>query len=456
MFPEPQREVGVHRAMRSTAIVIALVGCSPPPATAPVARPQVAAAAAPELLPTPAYLTSGRIVATDSGAIIIDADSGTLVKTDRDGAPLARLAIGRDAGMLAHDPSRSIVYVADRAGDRVLVVGVAELRVVRIWKTPAEPFGIALSPDRATVLVTTVADRTLVAYDATAGIEKWRARLSAEPRAIAVSPDGTRALITLNAGSLDEVALEGAHPVTPIVLDLACDECATGPAFARGSSVVFLDQHRAIASFQRAVPEALELIHSTVYGGGTLPPVTQHLSFLSFTPTRGQTVAQIVANQPRSILWDRGRDTLHVAGLASDTMLRLAGLTRGSTDEVDEAAAAFALRVGERCGPDGLAQAPDGSMLVWCSFSRRVLRVPAKQDSLHESSMLVASALSTEQHAGYVLFHGVNPRINRDGALACSTCHTDGRADGLSWKIQAQTRQTPSLAGRIIGTHPYK
>lgn len=444
--------------MPRSVVLVALLGCTSPPVTAPVARPQAVTAPAPaaSLLPTPSYLTSTRIAATDRGAFVIDADSGMLVKTDRDGAVIARLAIGHDAGMLAHDPARSAVYVADRAGDRLVVVDVATMRVSRSWKTPAEPFGVALSPDGATVHVTTIADRLLVAYDASSGTETWRAPLSAEPRAVAVAPDGKRALITLNAGSLDEVALDGAHPVTSLVLDLTCDRCADGPAFARGSSVVFLDQHRAIASFQRAVPEALELIRASVYGGGTLPPVTQHLSFLSFTPTRGQVVAQIVANQPRSILWDRGRDTLFVAGLASDTILRLAGLTNGTTDDVDAGAKEFAVGASNRCGPDGVAQAADGTVYVWCSFSRTVLRIPVAAGEVRESSPVADSVLPPDQHAGFVLFHGVHRGINHDGALACSTCHTDGRADGLSWKIQTETRQTPMLAGRMVGTHPYK
>ena len=42
------------------------------------------------------------------------------------------------------------------------------------------------------------------------------------------------------------------------------------------------------------------------------------------------------------------------------------------------------------------------------------------------------------------------------GALACASCHPDGRDDGLSWKIESNTLQTPLLAGRVVGTHPYK
>jgi cytochrome c peroxidase len=55
-----------------------------------------------------------------------------------------------------------------------------------------------------------------------------------------------------------------------------------------------------------------------------------------------------------------------------------------------------------------------------------------------------------------VLFHSAEPAISSRGAMACSTCHPDNRADGLSWRIEKHELQTPILAGRMVGTHPFK
>jgi cytochrome c peroxidase len=55
-----------------------------------------------------------------------------------------------------------------------------------------------------------------------------------------------------------------------------------------------------------------------------------------------------------------------------------------------------------------------------------------------------------------VLFHAAQAQTSARGALACSSCHPDGRADGLSWRIDKQELQTPVLVGRVVGTHPYK
>ncbi len=38
--------------------------------------------------------------------------------------------------------------------------------------------------------------------------------------------------------------------------------------------------------------------------------------------------------------------------------------------------------------------------------------------------------------------------------MSCSTCHFDGRNDGLTWTFDFGLRQTPSLAGRVSETAP--
>lgn len=40
------------------------------------------------------------------------------------------------------------------------------------------------------------------------------------------------------------------------------------------------------------------------------------------------------------------------------------------------------------------------------------------------------------------------------GGVSCSTCHLDGRNDGLTWNLQSGLRNTPSLAGQVSLTAP--
>jgi len=407
--------------------------------------------------PAPAYLASSRIAAVEEGALAIDADSGALIRTDAAATGIAQLAIGRDAGTLVYDDTAQLAYVADRRGDRIVVVrtGVG-LEVVASWRTQREPYGVALTPDRATLVVATIADRTLSAYDVATGAERWRVAIDAEPRGLAISPDGARALVTHAASNaLDDVSLT-AHTVERIGV---CCGVVRG-AFA----ATFMGARQAVVPFQVSVPVgATGAGESTErYGGTTFrPPVTHHLAFVELgkaATTNGD--ALIAEHQPRALAWDGARDALYVAGLGNDRVVQLRrasqlGIALGMSTSVAG---------GRACGPDGLAVAPDGNLWVWCSFTRSVSRLAvldkkgklAAAAKLTAGPELVASSLSEAQHDGMIMFHQASVRISEHGAVACASCHLDGRADGLSWQIAGKQLQTPVLAGRLVGTAPFK
>ena len=423
---------------------------------------------------TAAFLTGSRIAATEHGALVIDADSGTLIETDKNGKPITTLAIGENPGMMVYDPSAKLAYVAARFSNRVAVVKVSAttLELVRWITTPVEPYGIALSPDTKTVMVTTIADRALVAFDAASGKERWRTALGREPRGLAVSPDGTRALVAyLQTGTVDQVDLLETHSAEHVALSTAvaprrCRHCGgtDGESFARAAfAVTFLGDHEAVVPFQRETPVQIANGGNTgSYGGGFEPPITHHLAFLGLERQRTtQATAQIAQHQPRALAWDSHHDALYVAGLGTDTLLQVknasqVGITEGITTNLTSGT--------HKCGADGLAVTAEGNVLVWCSFTRNVEKievVDAKGElatiaKLDPGPMLIASALGDKQHEGFVLFHSAEPAISQGGALACASCHPDGREDGLSWKIETNTLQTPLLAGRVVGTHPYK
>ncbi|HLL23314.1 MAG TPA: c-type cytochrome [Kofleriaceae bacterium] len=424
--------------------------------------------------PTAAYLTSTRITALgQEAALVIDADSGALVKTDSAGKNVAQVAIGTDAGLLTFDPVANVAFVARRMADTISVVNVGDtLDVLRTIKTPAEPYGVALSPDRSTLYVTTIADRTFVAYDVKSGLEKWRTPLGREPRGLAISPDGSRALVSyLTTGTVDQIDL-----VTRRAEHVALSTARApnrrhqrsgndSEAFARASfAVTFLGDRQAVVPFQRETPVQQRGGNENAggYGGGFDPPITHQLAFIGFAreiPT--QVTATISQRLPRAIAWDGARDALYVAGMGSDTLLQIKNASQVS---ITAGVSAFLTVGGERCGPDGLAITERGDVLVWCAFSRTVQRVVVDDDhsklaastKVTAGSVLVPSRMTAKQHTGMVLFHSANHTMARRGAMACASCHPDNRADGLSWRIEKKELQTPILAGRVTGTHPYK
>lgn len=421
---------------------------------------------------TPAHLTGSRIMAAGDGALVIDADSGALVKTDKAGKNIGQVAIARDAGLMTFDAAAGIAYVADRKNDRIAVVKTDRMTVASSITTPAEPYGVALTPDRKLLLVSTIADRTLVAYDVASGTETWRLPLGSEPRGIAVSPDGTRALVAyLTTGTVDQIELAGTRRTDHIALSNAaserrCRRCGNdGDSFARGAfAVTFLGEHQAVVPFQREIPvqenDGAERVSS--YGGGAESPLTHQLAFLGFGDGHTeQTTAEIAQHQPRALAWDQAHDALYVAGMGTDSILQIKHASQASI----AAGLSVALTTGvDRCGPDGLAVTTGGNVLVWCSFTRTVEQVEfvdaqgaeASDTNVTAGPPLVATAMTAKQHQGLVLFHAAEPQISQNGNLACASCHPDNRADGLSWRIDKKELQTPLLSGRMVGTHPFK
>jgi mono/diheme cytochrome c family protein len=219
-----------------------------------------------------------------------------------------------------------------------------------------------------------------------------------------------------------------------------------------------------VVPFQRETPvQSRNGFENTgSYGGGFEPPVVHELAFMSLGSDRtSQVTAQIAEHQPHALAWDGAHDALYVAGLGSDTILQVRNASQAT---IAQGVSATVTSGKDRCGPDGIAVTAHGDLLVWCAFTRNVERVDfvdakgelATATKLSSGPTMIASAMSAAQHDGMVLFNASSSQISQRGGLACASCHPDGRADGLSWRIEKNELQTPLLAGRLVGTHPFK
>ncbi len=485
----------------------------------------------PAELGIPVTTASSSIATFGALAVIADADSGSVILATQDGEVVARLPVD-GATQLAVDRARGRAYVTNRRGDEVVVLGVNEagrsLTRLGAWSTPREPHSAALTPDGKFLLVTTIADRTLVALDTSTGRETWRTELIPEARGLAISPDGSEATVTfLSASSVAKVDLRseqrGARYIaigrphsaaTAQVIEnaqqnvapfgtsmrrkrrVARPRVASGPVptFARGAfATTYMKNMVAVVPYHRATPiqNTGQISESRgTYGGGgiTQPPIVHRIAMIG--PDGDTSRAHLDVRVPRAVAYDAKRDFLFVAGKGDDKISLIA--------EASEPTAHFAnklilrqpiavpqrtttkpqkvlnpaqlkgptlpptrqLLISERCGPSGLAVTDGGELLVHCGLSHRVVRV-----KLDGSDSMVAkygddlggSRLSVYAKKGRELFfRAQDARMTGLGAFACANCHPDARADGLSWRIEGNTLQTPFLSGRLIGTHPFK
>jgi DNA-binding beta-propeller fold protein YncE/mono/diheme cytochrome c family protein len=445
----------------------------------------------------------GSTVAVFEGdVVLIDADSGSLVRTDADGRTIAALKIGASAAQIVVDADRAQAYVANRLGDQIVVVDLRDgLRTTSSFSTRVEPFGLALSADGATLLVTHVADQSLTAYETSTGHERWNLPLGPEPRGVALANDGSEALVTfLTTGVVARVDLlaHGTPKVDWVSIDPPVRATSNQFAFHGHSGIA---QHQGLAaqaernpdegrSFARnafaaayvghgvaVVPHQMSTPHlptgggsemaSGGYGGGDgfTSPITHRLAFLQM-PDGGESKSVRTAfaatrvHQPRALAYDATADTLYVAGYGSDEVIALADVSQSSV----HLAWNVSVNAGdEQCGPSGLAVDPkDGTIVAFCSLTRGIVRLgpPASGQAatvLARSSSLTQSRLSAAAQRGQALFReGSSPRLSQAGAMACASCHAEGRTDGLSWFLEGHHLQTPLLAGRLVGSHPFK
>lgn len=444
----------------------------------------VGEAQAPAATPVPSSLQGSKIAAIRGGAVVVDADSGKLLRTNGDGVVQAELLLAPGAAQLVVDAAHERVFVSDRSGDRIVVADLSGggLRQVDSFSTKAEPFGLALTPDGKTLLVTTVADHSLTAFDVGTGMPQWNLELGPEPRGVAVSPQGHEALVTfLTTGAVARVDLSKSQPKLSFVsiepgvrsnpqfvnpgsatADPLSDE---GKSFARNAfAAAYVGNNVAVVPHQLSSPHLASgdfEVEASGYGGGNgfTSPINHRLAFLA-TPDAGERGAVRTAmattnlHQPRALAYDGRSDTLYVAGFGSDDVMAVANVSQASVHatwqhQVTDSAGA--------CGPEGLAVDPDdGHVLVFCSLTRKVVRLsgdPASPNAptvVAHSNELAASRLSPQAQRGRELFRKGNAsEISTSGAMACSSCHAEVRADGLSWRLQGKNLQTPFLSGRI-------
>jgi DNA-binding beta-propeller fold protein YncE len=455
-------------------------------------------AQAPASTPADAATRGSHIAAYRGGSIVADADSGKLIRTDDNGTKTAELMLGVGVSQVVVDAKAKRAYVSDRHSDRIVVVDLgAGLELGDAFSTDSEPFGIALSPDRGTLLVTTVADHSLSALDVATGLARWTVDIGPEPRGVAIAPDGGEALVTfLGTGTVARVDLSATKRARPkisyLTLDPASRQAAAssgfgglqiqaaagateaspdlGKTFARNAfAVQYVGHSMAVVPHQLSTPHLAsgdDRVEVSGYGGGNgfTPPVAHRLAFLGM-PDSGSddgvrmAMASTNLHQPRAAAYDGRTDTLYVAGYGSDDVMAVANVSQASVRN------SWTAQVGAGCGPDGLAVDPDdGHVLVWCSLQRKVVRLagdPARAEAPKEvwrSGELSTSRLSEDAQRGQDLFRrGNSAQISTGGAMACSSCHAEARADGLSWRLQGKNLQTPLLAGRITeGAHPFK
>ncbi|NUO49819.1 MAG: hypothetical protein HOV80_13270 [Polyangiaceae bacterium] len=366
-------------------------------------------------------------------------------------------------------------------------------------EVPAGPFGIASSSDDATVVVTSTSAPALTVLDATDLTVKSVRALPRSPRGVLVDAAGGVFVTHLAGTQVTVQDLEGKEPPKSISLALrAASPRAGTPADLEVDR--FAGQVYALAAVtmkgegtgggeapplrgpKPTAPAAKPQSRTSVASRIIVPMVSidpgderrQGSLYYGPPPTLG-----VAKHAPVGVVIDpiaRRSLSSHVIAASWDLLSRECTLPRAIAID-DERARAFVACMGTDvvhvvdataadpmgavlgrfeapAGPSGVALDAKGeTLVVWGEIASRV-RVTRISDG-RATDIDVESASSAEHRRGRELFYAADDRgISFDG-LACASCHPDGNDDGLTWTTPEGPRQTPMLAGRLIGTSPY-
>lgn len=453
---------------------------------------------------------SGSTVVVHGGRLVaIERNAGQVVVLDDQGKVTAKLEVGMQASQLVSNGGGNL-YLADRTNNRVIKLSLgADGKSLQTGKTAnvSEPYGLALTPNGETLLVTSVADQRVVAIDAETFEVRWEVTLLPEPRAVAISPDGKQAAVGfISSGTVAVLDLSGDPNAKPTlrwdtldpsdVLDVEFEDdeygkwasaklserrsrfqvpSDTGRRRARNVfTLAYVGDGRLVVPHERAASQLVRRPHLEEmdnYGGAPSIPAIRH--FITFKQRPGQLDGpseprELDIHQPRATAYHAPSDTLFVGGWGDSHVAAVANVS-GQSPRV-----AWAHRLGGKktrdCAVDGMAVKGD-RLYVHCNLWREMAWVDIPlmgpsarpeigqltEDAWETGGEIASTKRSEEIERGAWLFRrGRNTDISEDGVMACASCHPEGRADGLSWRLGEDVLQTPYLAGRVKGTGPYK
>lgn len=500
------------RLLASLLLAASLAACrARPPAPAPPPPPAAEPADARVTALSPGEGGFVALAATKAHphlAFVADEEDDAVLAVDLDAARVVgRHALAGAAGQLAVAPDGT-VFVAARGEGKLVALRLREDGSLHeIARAPAsgEPWGVAVTPDGARVLVTRVRDASLSAYAARDLTAQGSFGLSRDPRSVVVTDLGApRAYVAHASGStlsvVDLAPPAGRVPVREIPLAMKerrrdfgvtaimkplppsdFDELGISsklaPPTVRATMTRTASQGFALAAIgpELFLPETLvrtgdKTVVSSGYGSSVDSTLDAHVPFVARVTLKDDKPTSDAFSGPlhrqcfedkRECLLPRAATTdgerLYVACLDADEIL----VVHPSADAEHAPSCTGAIAARRRIPverPTAIAVDKARRVVVAYSSHTRELVVAGTHAGAPTRVLTVpraGPAPSAIVAHGRRLFHETRDRrISGDGR-ACASCHVEGREDGLVWSTPKGARQTPMLAGRIAETAPY-
>jgi hypothetical protein len=388
------------------------------------------------------------------------------------GRPAAALAIHGHVLVTVRDPGALLVVDPDPdASD-------GAMKIARSIPVAPDAWGLAVTNDERTALVTSAWSHRVTAVDLATGELKWSVDVGREPRGIVVTKSGeawvshltSRAItrlahadgasapevetVDLPAGRLRaprstslEASLGYALVLSPDESRLFAPRHALGAQaleswFGTASVDVLLTKSKAPLAPERATIEARDLGEFTMQGFVEGAIDVEGAAVL--------TMPDLV--QPRAAIYREKTKTLLVAGEGSNTVIEVDALAidptlsqlhswtlgeREPARTTEEWKDPYARPIATGGAPSAIALSPDERVAyVYCRTTNEIAPIELDGDASSAERparlRIADDELSYEAARGRrIFFDATDGTVS--GGLACAGCHPDGRDDGHVW-----------------------
>ncbi len=445
-------------------------------------------------LSDPTFPTGSSTLATSADARFVytaSADEGVLSALPTDGGAPIELHIGGEPVRVARAGER--IFVSLRSERAVAIVEHGDeglVETARIEVGP-EPFGVVANEDGTRVWVAVSQANEVAVLDTASESVIERYPVDGEPRWLARHPGGSLYVGGVAPGSLFALDLDTGE-VEPIELPVTrhdevgvsertprvTGDLAVAPNGSRlAVPVLYIDAITPLGN-----PDGSTIVTTTPYYGGKRNEPAVVLYDLgsgggvfdgSADPLTVRTQGEAFGSYPTSATFSPDGSHVLVTQEASDVLyvVRSTALPSASINGFVTADMGF---VRTPRGPRGVVFSGDDEAWVHSFVDRRLTSVPFAQAvaALDDRDDVVADGplawsdasrfatlerLDPDIELGRDLFfNAVDTRMAGPGSgVSCSTCHFDGRTDGITWPFFDMPRQTPSLAGQVSATAPF-
>lgn len=392
-------------------------------------------------------------------------------------------------GIVASEDGRR-VYVANTLSDAVTEYDGRTREKLRVFEVQDQPRFLALHPNGQVLFVASTKNGTLSWIDLKSGEvtpmelpETSRNTQEGEVELhyrvsgdIAVKPDGTELGVSTiyvdNTTSVDEPE----DPEKP-VQDGYGSSVGIGVGRTNPSLVTFaLDGEGRPVRDGIAVFLAVQPFAETEFSNG-IPTFRSYPTSVTPSPSSDEWLVTMESSNAVLVVSSRTRDNLGTmvdfGGTATDPGgCPDCGLPFTAPEQGGFETRSIAV-ISTAVGPKGVVFDAQDRAMVHSWLDRSVESLPyadaaasvrALDDGEFKENLLVARGYQrvTEpslpddvEQGRRLFFSALDSRMAASGAgVSCSTCHLDGRNDGLTWTLRGEPRNTPSLAGPVYLTAP--